>query len=94
MASATKEQQVRSRHFPRMPPTEQNDLFAAVDDNPPDLDPNTTIAALAEEAAHCTRCHLYKDATQTVFGAGPPDARVLMVGEQPVIRKTSPVHPS
>ena len=61
----------------------QNDLFAAVDANPPDIGPNTTIAALAEEAAHCTRCHLYKYATQTVFGAGPSDARIMMVGEQP-----------
>ena len=49
----------------------------------PDLGPNTTIAALAEDAAHCTRCHLYKYATQTVFGEGPSDARIVMVGEQP-----------
>ncbi len=61
----------------------QNDLFAAVDVHPPDIGPNTTIAALREEAAHCTRCHLYKWATQTVFGAGPSDARIMMVGEQP-----------
>jgi uracil-DNA glycosylase len=61
----------------------QNDLFAAVDADPPDIGPNTTIAALAEEAAHCTRCHLYKHATQTIFGAGPSDGRIMMVGEQP-----------
>ena len=61
----------------------QNDLFAAIDAEPPDVGPNTTIAALAEEAAHCTRCDLYKNATQTVFGAGPSDARIMMVGEQP-----------
>jgi uracil-DNA glycosylase family protein len=36
-----------------------------------------------EEAMHCTRCHLYKCATQTVFGEGPLDARILFVGEQP-----------
>src|SRR5688572_27296009 len=59
------------------------DLFAAVDIEPPDIGPNTTIAALAEEAVHCTRCHLYRYATQTVFGAGPSDARIIMVGEQP-----------
>ncbi|MFW2830675.1 UdgX family uracil-DNA binding protein [Sphingomonas sp. ID0503] len=40
-------------------------------------------AALRQEAAGCTRCHLYKDATQTVFGEGPVDARVMFVGEQP-----------
>jgi DNA polymerase len=59
------------------------DLFAALDTDPPDVGPNMTIAGLAEEAAHCTRCHLYKHATQTVFGEGPGRARVLMVGEQP-----------
>ncbi|ODP38159.1 UdgX family uracil-DNA binding protein [Sphingomonas turrisvirgatae] len=40
-------------------------------------------AALREEAAHCTRCHLYEHATQTVFGEGPVDAALMLVGEQP-----------
>jgi len=35
------------------------------------------------EAMRCTRCHLYKYATQTVFGEGPLDARIMFVGEQP-----------
>lgn len=39
--------------------------------------------ALFEEARGCTRCDLYKFATQTVFGEGPLDARILFVGEQP-----------
>ncbi len=39
--------------------------------------------ALRDEAANCTRCHLYKHATQTVFGEGPVDARMMFVGEQP-----------
>ncbi len=39
--------------------------------------------ALRQEAAHCTRCDLYKCATQTVFGEGPLDATILFVGEQP-----------
>ncbi|MDB5689056.1 MAG: uracil-DNA glycosylase [Sphingomonas bacterium] len=38
--------------------------------------------ALREEAKGCTRCHLYKPATQTVFGEGPVDARLMLVGEQ------------
>ncbi len=42
-----------------------------------------TIQALAQEAAGCRRCHLWEPATQTVFGEGPPDARLMMVGEQP-----------
>ena len=40
-------------------------------------------AALRDEARACTRCHLYKHATQTVFGEGPVDARMMFVGEQP-----------
>ena len=39
--------------------------------------------ALRDEAAVCTRCDLYRCATQTVFGEGPLDARILFVGEQP-----------
>jgi DNA polymerase len=61
----------------------QDDLFGRGAPDLPDIGPNTTIAALREEAAHCTRCHLYKDATQTVFGEGPSDARIVMVGEVP-----------
>ena len=38
---------------------------------------------LRDEAKGCTRCHLYKHATQTVFGEGPMDARMMVVGEQP-----------
>ncbi|MBC7986873.1 MAG: UdgX family uracil-DNA binding protein, partial [Sphingomonadaceae bacterium] len=41
------------------------------------------LAALAEEAAGCTRCPLYRDATQTVFGEGPADARIFFMGEVP-----------
>ena len=43
----------------------------------------TSWDAIRAEAKHCTRCHLYKCATQTVFGEGPLDARILFVGEQP-----------
>jgi DNA polymerase len=60
----------------------ERDLFSSENDLP-DIGPNTTIAALVEEAAHCTRCDLYRNATQTVFGEGPSDARIMMVGEVP-----------
>jgi len=40
-------------------------------------------AALRDEAAGCTRCDLHKYATQTVFGEGPLDAQMMLVGEQP-----------
>ena len=39
--------------------------------------------ALRAEAAVCTRCDLYKCATQTIFGEGPLDPAILFVGEQP-----------
>ncbi|HZB49931.1 MAG TPA: UdgX family uracil-DNA binding protein, partial [Mycobacteriales bacterium] len=41
------------------------------------------LDGVREAAAHCTACPLWEPATQTVFGAGPADARVLLVGEQP-----------
>jgi len=46
---------------------------------------NTRLAweELLKEARACTRCHLYKYATQTVFGEGPLDAAIVFVGEQP-----------
>src|SRR4051812_31206586 len=39
--------------------------------------------ALLKDARVCTRCDLYKFATQTVFGEGPLDASIMFVGEQP-----------
>ena len=42
-----------------------------------------TVAALRDAAGDCTACHLYRNATQTVFGEGPEGARVILVGEQP-----------
>jgi len=39
--------------------------------------------ALRDEAKGCKRCHLWKPATQTVFGEGPVDAALMFVGEQP-----------
>ena len=41
------------------------------------------IAEMRVAAAACTRCPLYGPATQTVFGEGPVDARLMFVGEQP-----------
>ena len=39
--------------------------------------------ALLADARKCTRCDLYRHATQTVFGEGPLDARIMFIGEQP-----------
>ena len=49
----------------------------------PSKHPGDDIETLREEAADCRACHLYKNATQTVFGEGPQTARIMLVGEQP-----------
>ncbi|MFF4837305.1 UdgX family uracil-DNA binding protein [Streptomyces sp. NPDC001315] len=41
------------------------------------------LAALRRAATDCRGCPLHRNATQTVFGAGAADARVMLVGEQP-----------
>src|SRR5437016_3857821 len=47
------------------------------------LPPVLSIPSLQRAARRCRGCDLYKRATQTVFGEGPEDARIIMVGEQP-----------
>lgn len=42
-----------------------------------------SLAEARRLAAACTRCDLYRNATQTVFGEGPISARLMLVGEQP-----------
>lgn len=42
-----------------------------------------TLDALRAAAGGCQGCELYRDATQTVFGRGDANARVVFVGEQP-----------
>jgi DNA polymerase len=42
-----------------------------------------SLKQLREEARKCQDCPLWANATQTVFGAGDPHARVMLVGEQP-----------
>ncbi|MBP1474517.1 UdgX family uracil-DNA binding protein [Frateuria sp. MAH-13] len=41
------------------------------------------LDVLRVEAAACRACPLWQPATQTVFGEGPADARVVLLGEQP-----------
>ncbi|HWH00981.1 MAG TPA: UdgX family uracil-DNA binding protein [Pilimelia sp.] len=43
----------------------------------------TDLDQLRAAAAGCRGCHLYRAATQTVFGRGGADARLVFVGEQP-----------
>jgi DNA polymerase len=42
-----------------------------------------SLKALRDAEEACTRCPLYKHATQVVPGEGPARARIMMVGEQP-----------
>jgi len=42
-----------------------------------------SLSALRRAAKGCRGCLLWKDATQTVFGAGPRKAELMLVGEQP-----------
>jgi DNA polymerase len=42
-----------------------------------------SLEELRRRAQDCRACDLWKTGTQTVFGEGPPDAEVMMVGEQP-----------
>lgn len=45
--------------------------------------PTDDLDQLAVAAASCKGCHLFENATQTVFGEGPSSARLVLVGEQP-----------
>ena len=47
---------------------------------PPDT---SSLAEVRHSADKCTACHLYERATQTVFGEGPKNAAIMLVGEQP-----------
>lgn len=42
-----------------------------------------SLAALRRAEAECTRCPLFRNATQVVPGEGPAHAPIIMVGEQP-----------
>lgn len=41
------------------------------------------LEAVRKDAANCRRCDLWKRGTQTVFGAGAPGVKLMLVGEQP-----------
>jgi len=59
------------------------DLFDDVRDKEIVEHATGSLPAMRRDADVCTRCPLYKSATQTVFGEGPRDAPVVFVGEQP-----------
>lgn len=49
--------------------------------------PDGSIAALKRKARDCRACPLWEPATQTVFGEGPADAEIMLIGEQPGLRE-------
>ena len=51
------------------------------------------LRAAAGAARNCRACDLWKHATQTVFGEGAADARVMFVGEQPGDKEDLQGHP-
>ena len=48
-----------------------------------DMPAITSLRELAKAESECTRCPLYKDATQAVPGEGRKGAHLMLVGEQP-----------
>jgi len=52
-------------------------------DATPFLPERSSLKGLREAAAGCRGCHLWRGATQTVFGEGKKSSRVMFVGEQP-----------
>jgi uracil-DNA glycosylase len=52
-----------------------------------------TLEDLRKEAASCQACDLYKLGTQTVFGEGPENAELMLMGEQPGDQEDKAGHP-
>jgi DNA polymerase len=52
-----------------------------------------SLSALRDAEAACTRCPLYRNATQVVPGEGPKHAKVMLVGEQPGDQEDKQGHP-
>jgi uracil-DNA glycosylase len=51
------------------------------------------LGRLRQAAEHCHGCDLYRASTQVVFGEGPADAELVLVGEQPGDREDIEGHP-
>ena len=86
LAAAPAPGETMARPRTKLTPAEEEGL-AAADAAERRLQPKGNLLAawdqVLADAKRCTRCHLYKHATQTVFGEGPLDARIMFVGEQP-----------
>jgi uracil-DNA glycosylase family protein len=63
------------------------------DSHPARVPDSDDLNQLRRAAARCTACPLYRNATQVVFGEGPADARLVLVGEQPGDQEDLAGHP-
>jgi len=70
-----------------MEPTQEGPAFKTAGQ------PGDDLHAVREVAEGCTRCDLYRHATHLVFGEGPSDADVVLVGEQPGDREDLAARP-
>jgi DNA polymerase len=59
----------------------------------PLIPPRPTIKKLHAVAAECKACHLWENATQTVFGEGKSTSTVMFIGEQPGDKEDLSGHP-
>ncbi len=57
------------------------------------IPPRPTLPKLRDAARGCRGCHLWVNATQTVFGEGSTSAEVMLVGEQPGDQEDRQGHP-
>jgi uracil-DNA glycosylase family protein len=65
----------------------------AIETAAPLIPPRPTIKKLEAVAAECKACHLWENATQTVFGEGKSTSTVMFIGEQPGDKEDLSGHP-
>lgn len=71
----------KERKAPLLPYLER---LRALDEEPvTEIPVHLPLPLLRKTAAHCRACPLWERATCTVFGEGPEDARIVIIGEQP-----------
>ena len=77
------------------PPSERFNLMkiGSETDSHPAERAGRSIAALRKSAATCRACPLWENATQTVFGEGPANAPIMLIGEQPGDQEDRMGHP-
>src|SRR3954462_10029160 len=72
----------------------KTDQRSAADYIPPiPSDDREAFATLHEAVEHCRGCDLYKNATHGVFGEGPVNARLMLIGEVPGDKEDLAGHP-